>query len=68
MITENGSRLTVGVQLHLLIAKHGLENIAEMIMRLCEEQSRLKDDPALQDSITNLERLIKSSSEIQDWK
>ena len=68
MITENGSRLPMGVQLHLLIAKHGLENVAEMIMKLCEEQSRLNDDAAIENSIKNLECLIKSSSEIQDWK
>lgn len=68
MITENESRLTMGVQLHILVAKHGLENVAEMIMRLCEEQSRLNDDPAIEDSIKNLERLIKSSSQIQNWK
>ena len=68
MITENGSRLTMGVQLHILIAKHGLENVAEMIMRLCEEQSRITNDAAIEDSIKNLECLIKSSSQIQVWK
>lgn len=68
MISENGSRLTMGVQLHILIAKHGLENVAEMIMRLCEEQSRITNDAAIEDSIKNLECLIKSSSQIQVWK
>lgn len=68
MISENGSRLTMGLQLHLLVSKHGLNNVADMLMRLCTEQSNLAHDPALEDSIKHLERLVDSSSKIQDWK
>ena len=68
MITENGSRLTMGMQLHMLIAKHGLDNVADMLMRLCVEQTHLRHDPAIEDSIKHLEYLVQSSLGIKDWK
>jgi hypothetical protein len=68
MISENGSRLSMGLQLHVLIAKHGLENVADMLVRLCTEQAHLTQDPALEESIKHLERLVSAACKIQDWK
>lgn len=67
MIAENGSRLTMTTQLHCLIAKHGLENVADSILRLCSEQAHLKKNDEFEESIKHLEKLIESASKIQSW-
>jgi len=67
MITENGSRLTMTTQLHCLIARHGLDNVADSLMRLCFEQARLTNNDVFEESIKHLEKLIESASKIQDW-
>lgn len=68
MISENRPRLSMGLQLHTLIVKHGLENVAEMLVRLCTEQAHLVDDPALEDSIKHLENLVSAACKIKEWK
>jgi hypothetical protein len=67
MITHNGSRSTIGQQLYALIAKHGLENIAESLLHLCHDQSNLNQTEAIEISISHLEKLIESASKIQSW-
>jgi len=67
MITHNGSRSTIGQQLHILVEKHGLENIAESLLHLCQEQSNLRKTSALEISIDHLEKLIESASKIESW-
>ena len=67
MISENGSPVTMTTQLHLLIARHGLNNVVDSIMRLCFEQANLKDDNQFDETIKHLEKLIESAAKIQDW-
>jgi len=68
MITENGSRSTIGQQLYALIVKHGLENVAESLLHLCHDQSILNETKPLGDTIGHLENLVDSSSKIEVWK
>ena len=67
MKTHNGSRSTIGQQLYALIAKHGLENIAESLLHLCNEQAHLKKNDEFEESVKHLEKLIQSASKIQSW-
>ena len=67
MIPENGSRLTMTSQLHCLVQKHGLNNVADSLLRLCFEQAHLTNNNVFEESIKHLEKLIESSSKIQDW-
>ncbi len=68
MITEKESRIPISVQIYGLIAKHGLENIAQSMLHLCHEQADLRDDKAINDVIKHLENLVDASCYIQDWK
>lgn len=68
MISENGNRMTMSLQLHCLVKKHGLENVAQSLIHLCIEQSQVNPDNAIEKAIWHLEKLVDSSLLIQDWK
>lgn len=68
MITENGNRMTMSLQLHCLVEKHGLENIAQSLIHLCNEQASMSRDEAIEKSIWHLEKLVESSCSIKNWK
>ena len=68
MISENGNRMTMFSQLHCLVEKHGLENVAQSLIHLCHEQSLVNSDKAIEKAIGHLEKLVDSSCLIKDWK
>lgn len=68
MITEKESRTPISVQIYALIAKHGLENVAQSMLHLCHEQLHLRDDKAIGDTIRHLENLVDASCHIKEWK
>ena len=68
MISENENRITMSLQLHCLVEKHGLENVAQSLIHLCHEQTLINPDKAIEKSICHLEKLVDSSCLIQNWK
>ena len=68
MISENGNRMTMSLQLHCLVQKHGLENVAQSLIHLCHEQALVNPDKAIEKATWHLEKLVESSCFIQDWK
>ena len=68
MLTQNERKSPISVQIFALIAQHGLENVAQNILHLCNEQLHLHQDDGIEDSIKHLEKLIDSSCRIQNWK
>lgn len=68
MISENGNRMTMSLQLHCLVEKHGLENVAQSLIYLCNEQTLVNSDKAIEKAIWHLEKLVESSCLIKDWK
>lgn len=67
MLSENGSRMTISLQLHNLIASHGLVNVIDIIRMLCTEQSRLEPNKNIDDCFHHLEKLIQITSKIETW-
>ena len=67
MISENGSRMTISLQLHVLIANHGLVNVIDIIRMLCNEQSHLKPSNHLEDCFHHLEKLTEIAAKIETW-
>lgn len=67
MVTQNGSPATISVQLHGLIANHGLMNVIDIIRMLCVEQSNLKSNDDFEDCLKYLEKLTETAAKIQTW-
>lgn len=67
MLHQNGSPATISVQLHGLIANHGLMNVIDIIRMLCVEQSHLKSNDDFEDCFKYLEKLTETAAKIQTW-
>ena len=67
MISQDGSRMTISLQLHGLIANHGLANVIDIIRMLCVEQSHLKSNDDFEDCFKHLEKLTETAAKIQAW-
>ena len=67
MLSQNASQSTISLQLHTLIANHGLVNVVDIIRMLCVEQSHLKSNENLEDCFKYLEKLTESAAKIQTW-
>ena len=68
MILEKGHRTPMSVQIYSLIAKHGLENVAQTLLHLCHDQAHICDDSAINRVIRHLEDLVDASCCIKEWK
>lgn len=68
MLHRNGSRMTIGSQLFLLIETHGLENIIEGLKMQCYMQVDLKPCENLNQVILMLESSQEFASKTSDWK
>lgn len=67
MISQDGSQMTISLQLHVLIANHGLANVIDIIRMLCAEQSHLNPNKNLDDCFHHFEKLTEITAKIETW-